>query len=57
MEEPNNPLLTSGTEGISRSELPHASEELSKATEEEGHAYHDVGDSDVACVDIVEGEN
>jgi hypothetical protein len=55
--ESNNPRLTSGTEGIPGSELPHASEELGKAAEEEGHAYHSVGDGDMACVDIVEGEN
>jgi len=52
-----DPELTGRAEGISGGKLPHPREELSKATVEEGHANYEVGDEDVASMDVVEGEN
>jgi hypothetical protein len=49
-----DPELTGCAEGVSGSELPHAGEELSEATVKEGHADDNVGDEDVAGMDVVE---
>ena len=45
--------LTCGSESISFGELPHAREELSETTAENGHADNDIGVLDVPCLDVV----
>lgn len=48
---------TCGSKSISFGKLPHAREELSKTTAEEGHAYNNIGFFDVPCLDVVHGED
>lgn len=48
---------TSSTEHISPREFPHASEELSKSTAENSHAYNNVGGEDAAGLEVEQGEN
>jgi len=45
------------TESITGGELPHASKKLSESSVEEGHADHDIGDSNVTSDYIEHGEN
>jgi hypothetical protein len=45
------------TESVALGELPHASEELSETTTEDGHANNDVGVSDGADLEVVHREH
>ena len=51
------PRQTCGSKSISFGELPHAREELSQTTAEEGHAYDDIGLFDAPCLNVVQGED
>lgn len=55
MGEP--PKLTGCTKCITRGELPHASKELGKSTEEKRHTDNDVGDGNVARMDVEKRED
>ena len=48
--------LTRRTECVAVWKCPHASEELSETTSEDGHANDDIGLGDTACPDVVERE-
>jgi len=48
---------SSGTEGVTGSELPHASEELDETSDANGHADDEIGGGDASRADIEEGEN
>jgi len=48
---------SSRAERIASSEFPHSSSELSKATDETGHADDGIGDRDTAGADVVHGED
>ena len=49
--------LTGCAKCITRGELPHASKELGKSTEEEGHTDNNVGDGNVTRMRVEEGED
>ena len=46
--------LTCGSESVSFGELPHAREELSETTAEDGHADDDIGVCNAPCLDVVQ---
>ena len=50
-------ILTGRTERVAACELPHPSEELCEAADEEGHAHHDIRDLNAADAGVVEGQD
>ena len=50
-------IRTSGTKGITSSELPHSSQQLSKTSHGQSHAYNGVRDDDASSLSVEEGED
>jgi hypothetical protein len=48
---------TGSTEHVTAGELPHACEELSETTAEDGHSDYEVGCGDAPSSNVVEGED
>jgi len=46
-----------GTEGVTSSKLPHASEELDKTTDTNGHANNEIGSSNASGTNVEERED